>query len=621
MGLRGSLRLVPVLAVMAGLVAAFVIAPAGEGLANPGEVDRARELCGHVSSTVCGEVCFYSNCVECNRVEATVECNKCVKYRESYDCNPYDCNSYPCNSHDCNCNSQCVEYDADDPTVCARQETTCSTCWDTCWDTCWNTCYRWPQSCRIDHTVFRDWHNAYPDDLPGTPTPWDSSANPCSRLPQAVFGATKRKVGDGLGPLHTRLRYWRDGETCVEWTWHVRGNSEAFQGRFIPVNRGSVSNIEPALVLGSGQLPQYHCRVDTGFGSDVVYNTVEAPTLSALSGGAFGDLGDVNIVECDSDRTPSCSALPPVTLSYTPEPQFRGIDFGDLPGDSGGPRISGLDVDDPSGPIDVNFRIGNYPSSSALYLRSWIYTGLVPPEAEVPFTPFSYSASGPERRMAADTLGVYSFQAAYKNDDGDFVKSNVLTAAVGFDAGRASSNPTPTGGPPPTPAGELVALPTPTLLPTLTADDGGRRAVRPAAPGVLRITEYGNNEGDVQVVLRNGYSGKLEYRFWNYVGIRPKEEDVGWTEVTVPAGGKFVLRGLPAPAYFVFEFRAVDGNGVYGDPSPYFYTWVSAPSVPLPTVDWVSGPSDVTPPPPVRATPPLDPDAVVVTPTLELDGS
>lgn len=585
------------LAVIAGLVAAFAVAPAGIGLANPGEVDRARELCGDVRSTVCGEVCFYSNCVECNRVEATVECNKCVKYREAYYCN----------EHDCNCRTRCVRYDEtchrpdpDSPNLectildtCAEHETTC--------DTCWDTCYRWPQSCRIDHTVFRDWHNAYPGDLPSTPTPWDSSANPCSRLPQAVFGATKRKVGDGLGPLHTRLRYWRDGDTCIEWTWHVRGNSEAFQGRFIPVNRGSVSNIEPALVLGSGQLPQYRCRVDTGLGSDVVYNTVEAPALVPLTGGVFG--------------------TPPATLSYTPEPQFRGVDFGDLPGDSGGPRISGLDVDDPSGPIDVNFRIGNYPSGSALYLRSWIYTGLVPPEAEVPFAPFSYSASGPERRMASSTLGVYSFQAAYKNDDGDFVKSNVLTAAVGFDAERASPNPTPTGGPPPTPAGELVALPTPTLLPTLTADDGGRRAVRPAAPEVRRITEYGNNEGDVQVVLRNGYSGKLEYRFWNYVGIRPKEEDVGWTEVTVPAGGRFVLRGLPAPAYFVFEFRAVDGNGVYGDPSPYYYTWVSAPSVPLPTVDWVSGPSDVTPPPPVRATPPLDLDAVVVTPTPAPDGS
>ena len=597
MGLRGSLRLVPVLAVMAGLVAAFVIAPAGKGLANPGEVDRARELCGDVRSTVCGEVCFYSNCVECNRVEATVKCNECVEYNESYDCGYYttkDCNCV----RSCHTEIPCGASDGDDCVPkCTHYQTTC----DQCEEWVDRTCYRWVKRCRIDHTVFRDWHNAYPDDLPGTPTPWDSSANPCSRLPQAVFGATKRKVGDGLGPLHTRLRYWRDGETCIEWTWHVRGNSEAFQGRFIPVNRGSVSNIEPALVLGSGQLPQYHCRVDTGLGSDKVYDTVDAPALGPLTGGVFG--------------------TPPATLSYTPEPQFRGIDFGNLPGDAGGPRISGLDVDDPSGSIDVNFSIGNYPSGSALYLRSWIYTGLVPPEAEVPFTPFSYSASGPERRMTADTLGVYSFQAAYKDDDGDFVKSNVLTAAVGFDAGRASSNPTPTGGPPPTPAGELVALPTPTLLPTLVADDGGRRAVRPAAPGVLRITEYGNNEGDVQVVLRNGFSGKLEYRFWNYVGIRPKEEDVGWREATVPAGGKFVLRGLPAPAYFVFEFRAVDGNGVYGDPSPYFYTWVSAPSVPLPTVDWVSGPSDVTPPPPVRATPPLDPDAVVVTPTPAPDGS
>ena len=598
MGLRGSLRLVPVLAVMAGLVAAFLIAPAGKGLANPGEVDRARELCGDVRSTVCGEVCFYSNCVECNRVEATVKCNECVEYNESYDCGYYttkDCNCV----RSCHTEIPCGASDGDDCVPrCTHYRTTC----DQCEEWVDRTCYRWVERCRIDHTVFRDWHNAYPDDLPSTPTPWDSSANPCSRLPQAVFGATKRKVGDGLGPLHTRLRYWRDGETCIEWTWHVRGNSEAFQGRFIPVNRGSVSNIEPALVLGSGQLPQYHCRPDTGRVLETeVYSTVEYPTVVALTGGVFG--------------------TPPAALSYTPEPQFRGIDFGNLPGDPGGPRISGLDADDPSGPIDVNFRIGNYPSGSALYLRSWIYTGLVPPEAEVPFAPFSYSASAPERRMAADTLGVYSFQAAYKNEDGNFVKSNVLTAAVGFDGERASPNPTPTGAPPAPPVGDLVALPTPTRLPTLTPAGGGRAAVRPSAPGVRRITEYGGDNGDVQVVLRDGFTGKLEYRFWNYVGIRPKEEDVGWREAAVPAGGKFVVRGLPAPAYFVFEFRAVDGNGVYGDPSPYFYTWVGAPSEPLPTVDWVSGPSDVTPPPPVRATPPLDPDPVVVTPTPAPDGS
>ena len=594
MVLRSAIRLVSVGLLALVLGVAFYWVTPGLGLANPAEVDRSDE-CGHVArSNVCGQVCFYGNCVECNKEEETVECNRCVVRQVQTTCREWVtwtiCGKYDDNGYGDNC----VEWVSGEG-----------------WSE--RDCEKWETVCRIDRTIFRDWHNAFPDDLPRTPTPWDD--NPCGKVARGSLPSKVRVSSlDDDGPIHTRINYWRDGDTCVEWEWHVIGNSEEFEGRLIPVSRGNVSNLESALVIGSGRLPQYSCREDTGrrAGSTVVFATL-GPVSSGgpLTGGSF------------STEEGSSSF---VRRTIVPGQQVGtgGYEIREEAADAGGPAISRLDTADSSGLIDVKFRLQGQPSGKQLYLRYWHYTGKAPGVGDVPFKAFTYRPGGVQTRLPARTLGVMSFQVAYKNSDGEFVKSGTVTGPVGFDWERISLHATSTSGVYPTPDTRLVALPTPTLLPTLTPGGDGNVGARPAAPGVRRI-EDGSPAGRVSVVLRGGaYTGKLEYRYWPYAGHnRPADDEVGWRTVTLSGQSRFGVdlssEVGEGGGYFVFEVRAVDARGDRSDPSPYHYRWVSGadPNKPTPTVRWINPDGvGVTPTPPALGTAvPATPAPVVVQPT------
>lgn len=603
MVVRGAVRLAPaglMALVVLALGLAFYWATPGLGLANPDEArqqEMARNRCPDVSrSNVCGQVCFYGYCVECNEETAEEVCNECVKRRvwtvdgcsrrtepECWPlcvvpCGPYDGDDCDCVTWGEDCNEGSIVY---------------------------YDCYVTKRKCTPIRTVRRDWHNAASD--PGTPTPFDlTPAKPgCTKLGPPRHhprgnGVIQSTVLDD-GPLHTRIIYSWDGDTCVEWMWDVRGNTEEFSGRFIPVNRGQVSNLESALVIGSGRLPQYSCREDSGVGAGSVTTFATlgpAPQAGALTGGRFPTR--------EGSSSFLAQTIAPTRFANFSE-TFAGSSYqvNEVAADSGGPVLSGLRTADSSGSIGIRFRVSGHPDGKRLYLRHWPYSGRPPELRDVPFEAFAYASGGVQHYVDSGTLGVISFQVAYKDDDGGFVKSNTVTGPVGFDweriAHHVSSTPVinPTAGP--TPDNRLVALPTVTRLPTLTPDGGGSAASRPGIPRVRRI-EDGNAAGVVRVVLRGGsYTGKLEYRYWPYAGHnRPSDGQVSWRGVTLAGESRFDIdlksEVGSGGGYFVFEARAVDARGDRSDPTPYYYRWVSPPAAPTPPVTWIRPPGvTVTP--------------------------
>ena len=116
---------------------------------------------------------------------------------------------------------------------------------------------------------------------------------------------------------------------------------------------------------------------------------------------------------------------------------------------------------------------------------------------------------------------------------------------------------------------DIRLSPTVTPMPTPVPPLPGR----PVSPYINSVTPDPGVPGTVTLNLSGFYTGKLEYRMYQFNGYRPPdlEGHVPWRTGTIGEPGKLVLHDLDYPATWEFEVRAVDSLGLVGDPRPSYY--------------------------------------------------
>ena len=318
---------------------------------------------------------------------------------------------------------------------------------------------------------------------------------------------------------------------CTSWEWHLKGQADPGPPNNDDYRSSAfrLPNTDASVIFGTGAFPGQRCY------NENLTSTVSPPVATLELRGTFLVLAPEGVRPVEyPDGVPL-----PTALFVTG-------------GQPGGAQLAGV-TESAYQRMDLVHNGG-----SGIVFRYWPYSGFVPGVVEVPFAPL---LTGPVV-MPGNAIGVYSFQLAYLDVDGNPERlSNVVHQYVGY-----QFNPLPPYvGPPPIPLSWDPVIPVPTPLPPLPAAlPGETQLVRPVTPQVIDLVEEGT-QGQVRVKLAVGFSGRLMHRHFVHSGFLPSEDRAPWTEANV-VGSELLVVGLAYPARWAFEVRGVAEVPVPGSP-------------------------------------------------------